>query len=280
MRRLAFALTLPLLFAATLPAHALPPQPASQSWTTSACGENAGNTSNYSIFSIFGSRTRVCELRRITLPANGQVNVRNSDGGIEVYGQQRNTIELEAWVIVTGGSRSEAEATEHKITIRTQGVIQADGPSPFWGPGWYVNYRLYVPENIAAHLHTSNGGIDLHHLNGNIAAETTNGGLTLDHLNGDVHAQTTNGGISATFGGSGWQGSGLDAQTTNGGISVAIPETYSAHLEATNVNGGISIHLPTTHQNSQSHHFEGDLGHGGPTLHFQSVNGGISIRRE
>jgi DUF4097 and DUF4098 domain-containing protein YvlB len=142
-----------------------------------------------------------------------------------------------------------------------------------------VDYRLYVPRNIAAQLSTENGGIYLRQLSGKIKAVTTNGGLSLENLNGEVHADTTNGGISATLDGNGWNGKGLWAETTNGGVHVTLAGNYSAHLDVQNVNGGLSASMPGIRK-VDSHHYEGDLGHGGPTLHFQSVNGGITVRSE
>jgi hypothetical protein len=126
MRRFALVLTLPLLFAATLPARSQSNGFVKQSWTTSSCEGHYDNTRNQS---LFGSHQQFCELRRITLPAKGSVDMRGHNGGIEVIGQQRNTIELEARVIVQGGSHAQAEATAHKVTIHTNGVIHADGPS-------------------------------------------------------------------------------------------------------------------------------------------------------
>ena len=280
MRRFVFAptlLILPLLLAATLPARAQSPQFVKQSWTTSSCEGHYGGTRNYS---LFGSRHQFCELRRITLPASGEVKVRDENGGIEVIGQQRNTIELEARVIVQDSSHAKAEATAQKVTIHTDGEIHATGPSSgIWGgPSWYVNYRLYVPENIAAQLHTENGGINLRQLNGKIDAATTNGGLSLVNLNGEVHAKTTNGGLSVTLGGDGWTGQGLWAQTTNGGVNVPLGSHYSAHLDVQNVNGGISVDLPNITKIAR-HHYAGDLGHGGATLSFRSTNGGVSVSR-
>ena len=276
MRRFTPTLILLLFLAATLAAHAQP-RFVKQSWTTSPCEGHYGNTRNYS---IFGFHHQFCELRRITLPARDEVKVGNQNGGIDVIGQQRNTIELEARVIVQGGSPADAEATARKITIHTNGEIHATGPSSgIWGgPSWYVDYRLYVPQNMAAQLHTENGGIDLRHLNGKIDADTINGGLSLVNLNGDVNARTVNGGLSVMLGGDGWTGNGLWAQTTNGGVDVTLGNHYSAHIDVQNVNGGISVDLPNITKVAR-HHYAGDLGHGGATLSFRSTNGGISVRR-
>ena len=249
-----------------------------QSFTTSPCQGNEGNTNN-SWF--FGHQERVCELRRVTLPlVNGRVQVSGTNGGIEVEGEDRSDIALEARVITQASSREEAEAVGRKIKIVTGETIEAQGPtmSSWIHGGWSVNYKLHVPRHLAARLHTMNGGIGVRNVNGQIDAETTNGGLTLDNLAGDVHAQTVNGGMEITLAGDRWQGSGFSASSTNGGILVKAPDNYSAHLIADTVNGGISVDLPTTGQHATRNHLDTTLGQGGATIHFETVNGGLTIK--
>lgn len=271
MRRIGLLALLPLLLVGSLSAQTSP----HHSWKTYSCNGDFGNTHNDS---FFGRRVQVCQLRRIVLPANGHLNVEGRNGGIEVFGQERNNIALEARVIVKASNRAQAESVERRIKIQTDGVIRANGPSSgFMRPGWYVNYRLFVPQDIAAHLHTENGGIDLHRLHGTLRAQTTNGGLTLDALSGDVYAHTVNGGITVRLRGNSWQGVGLTAQTINGGINVKTSPGYSAHLILQTVNGGISINIPTSPHAIHHNRFDGNLGHGGATIKLRTTNGGISL---
>ena len=249
-----------------------------QSFTTSPCQATDGNTNN-SWF--FGHQERACELRRVTLPlVNGRVQVSGTNGGIEVQGEDRSDIALEARVITQASSREEAEAIGRKIKIVTGETIEAQGPtvSSWIHGGWSVNYKLHVPRHLAAHLHTMNGGIEVMNVDGKIDAETTNGGLTLDNLAGDVHARTVNGGMEITLAGGQWQGSGFSVSSTNGGISVKAPENYSAHLIADTVNGGISVDLPMTGHGATRNHLDTTLGQGGATIQFETVNGGVTIK--
>jgi DUF4097 and DUF4098 domain-containing protein YvlB len=225
----------------------------------------------------------VCELRRATIPVvNGQLSVSGKNGGIEVIGEERQDIALEARVIAQDADRDEAKSLAREVKIVTTGTIHAEGPQT-WGwsrRSWSVNWRLHVPRHVAAELHTVNGGIQVINLVGVIHAETTNGGLTLNDLGGDVHATTVNGGMTIRLDGNQWRGAGLVAKSTNGGVSVKAPDHYSAHLVAETVNGGISVGFPITVQGKIHHHLETNLGQGGPTLHFQTVNGGVSIQRD
>jgi hypothetical protein len=268
MRKFIFGCFIALLFSACLLA---------QTFTTTPCTGDEGSRNN-SWFS--GHQERVCELRSTTIPiTDGQVSLSGENGGIEVIGEERQDTALEARVIVQDESREKAESIEREIKIITTGTIHAEGPH-MWGwshGGWSVNYRLRVPRRVAAQLHTQNGGIQLTNVDGVIHADTTNGGLTLDDLGGDVHASTVNGGLDVKLGGTEWRGNGLFAKSTNGGISVKAPENYSAHLVAQTVNGGISVGFPITIQGKIRNHIDTNIGQGGATLQFETVNGGVSI---
>ena len=272
MRKFVVGCFFTLLFAGSL--HA-------QSFTTTPCKGDDGNTSNNDWFS--GHRDRVCELRSTTLPlVNGQVSVSGKNGGIEVIGEDRQDIALEARVIVQDSSRESAESIMREVKIVTTGTIHAEGPqmSGWSHRNWSVNFRLHVPRHLAAQLHTENGGIDIKNVEGTINADTTNGGLTLDDLAGDVHASTVNGGLDVKLDGDQWRGGGLFARSTNGGVSVKAPDHYSAHLVAETVNGGISVDFPITVQGKIRNHIDTNIGQGGATLQFQTVNGGVSIDRD
>jgi hypothetical protein len=265
MRRI-FASALLFFVAVTL--HA-------QSWSTGSCNGDEGNTRNTW---ILGHSDRVCELRRTVLPlVNGEVSVTGTNGGIEVIGEDRQDIALEARVTAEASSQDEAQALIQQVKIDTNGVIHAEGPQGLSHRSWSVNYRLHVPRHIATNLKTVNGGIALSHLDGTLRAETMNGGLSLSDLAGDVHATTVNGGVSLELSGDRWQGAGLFAQSTNGGISATAPDRYSAHLIAETTNGGISVDFPITVQGDIKNHLDTNLGDGGPTIQMKTVSGGVSI---
>ena len=275
MRSFAPLLTLTLL--ATIPLHA-------QSFTTSHCSGDEGNTHTGN---FFGGKEKVCELRRTTLPlVNGQITVTAKNGGIEVVGEDRQDIALEARVVVQESSSQQAESLLKEIKILTDGSIRAEGPSSsgsffgLFGSSWYVNFRLHVPRHLAAELHSENGGIDISNIDGAISAQTTNGGLSLHDLSGKVRASTVNGGLDVVLTGKQWQGEGLFAKSTNGGVSVKAPDHYSAHLVAATVNGGISVDFPVTVRGSIRNHIDTQIGQGGPTIQVETTNGGVSIDRD
>ena len=277
-----FAPGLSLIQTLTLTMLAIPLH--AQSFTTSACHGDEGNSHTYN---FFGSKEKVCELRRTTLPlTNGQITVSAKNGGIEVVGEDRQDIALEARVVVQQSSAKEAESLFKEIKILTDGSIRAEGPSQsgsffgLFGNSWYVNFRLHVPRHLAAELHSENGGIDISNIDGDIDAHTTNGGLTLHDLGGKVHATTVNGGLDVVLSGKQWQGEGLFAKSTNGGVTVNAPGHYSAHLIAATVNGGISVDFPITVKGSIRNRVDTQIGQGGPTVQVETTNGGVSIDRD
>ncbi|HEX4037838.1 MAG TPA: hypothetical protein VHX37_07250 [Acidobacteriaceae bacterium] len=254
-----------------LNAHAAAIPPQSANWHTGGCDH---------VDTHWGD-ARVCQMRQTTfaLPA-GHMAVRTTNGGIDVIGEDRSDVALEARVTAWAPTQAEANNLLSQIMIDTTDAdVHDSGPRPsFFGhSGYSIDYHLHVPEHIAADLHTMNGGIELTRLVGNLHFETTNGGVNLDQLAGDVEGHTVNGGLNISLAGDRWQGGGLHADTTNGGIDMRIPDHYSAHLESATVNGGISVNFPITIQGEIKNHLNTDLGSGGPTIHVQTVNGGISI---
>jgi DUF4097 and DUF4098 domain-containing protein YvlB len=247
---------------------------AADAWNTGECHDE-GSTHNF-----FGSnQDRVCELRTTKFTPDSHLNVSSMNGGIEVIGEDRNDVAVEARVIAWAGSASDAKDVLRQIVIETSGdSIRDSGPRFHWGnKGYGVNYKLHVPRHLSVDLKSMNGGIDIAHLDSTIAFDTTNGGVDLNDLAGDVHGQTVNGGLSIQLTGDRWHGKGLNAETTNGGVELGIPEGYSAHLETGTVNGGFEFAFPITLQGDIKKHLSMDLGSGGPTIHAETTNGGVNV---
>jgi DUF4097 and DUF4098 domain-containing protein YvlB len=106
-----------------------------------------------------------------------------------------------------------------------------------------------------------------------------NGGVSLKRLGGNVEGKTMNGGLSIELAGNRWDGTRLDARTTNGGVNIAMPENYSAHFESSTVNGHVNLGIPMTVRGELSRSITTDLGAGGPTIHVETMNGGVNIKR-
>jgi DUF4097 and DUF4098 domain-containing protein YvlB len=142
-----------------------------------------------------------------------------------------------------------------------------------------VSYEIEAPRNTDLNLDTTNGGITITSLSGNMDFETTNGGIHLDGVAGNVRGRTTNGGVDVTLTGAKWEGDTLDIRTTNGGVKMRVPEDYSARLETRTTNGGLDIDFPVTVQGRIGHELSTTLGQGGALLRAETTNGGVRVSR-
>ena len=242
-------------------------------WSTGECQDNHHNW----------GQAHVCQMRRTTfaLPG-GRLSVETENGGIQVTGEDRNDVALEARVQAWAPSDADAKDLLNQVVIETaNGEVRDHAPkrSHFSREGYAVNYRLRVPRHLAADLHTVNGGVDLSQIEGAIRFATTNGGVSLSRVEGDVQGHTTNGGLDIALAGDTWHGEGLRAETMNGGVDMRIPSGYSAHLETGTSNGPMSIGFPVTVQGRVTRHLEADLGSGGPTVRAETTNGPLVIER-
>jgi hypothetical protein len=227
----------------------------------------------------WGHQEHACEVRLITIAKPDRLNVSSMNGGIHILGEDRQDVRIEARVEGWANTASEAADILREIQIETAGgTIHDKGPNFHWGhQGYGINYVIHAPRQLSAELKTMNGGISLEHLNGDLKFDTTNGGVDLSDLAGDVQGSTVNGGLDISLSGDRWNGKGLNAETTNGGIALNIPEHYSAHLETGTVNGGIEVNFPITIQGEIKHHLATDIGGGGPTIHAETTNGGVTL---
>lgn len=233
------------------------------------CDDDSGNRNS----------ERYCEVREFTLDARDLIRVDAApNGGIQVEGWSRNEISLRAKVSAWS-RQGDPQEIVNDIELQTGGVLSADGPDNREREGWSVSYRLMVPQGSNLELESTNGGIRIVGVHGDMDFETQNGGITLQDVGGDVKGRTTNGGVSVSLSGNQWQGAGLDLQTTNGGIVFSAPEDFQARLETGTVNGGLETDFPITIQGRfRTRQLTTDLNGGGPPVRLVTTNGGVKIQ--
>jgi DUF4097 and DUF4098 domain-containing protein YvlB len=224
------------------------------------------------------------EVRDFAVPASGATLTVDAspNGGIRVVGESRGDIQAQACVTATAATDEQARALAQRVEVTaTAQRISADGPQNLGRrEGWHVSYRLTVPNRTSLSLRTTNGGISLADVDGDIDFRTVNGGVSLTRVAGKVHGGTTNGGVDVDLEGSTWKGDGLEVETQNGGVEIAIPANYSARLETGTVNGRMNIDFPVTVQGRIGRSIETQLGSGGPLIKVRTSNGGVNIRRK
>jgi len=225
---------------------------------------------------------RHCELREYTVnPRSGALRVdAGPNGSIRVTAGQGAGIRVIARVQAQARSVGEAREIALEVeVVRADGDIRSSGPRLSGrGRSWSVSYDITAPANTSLRLYSTNGGLTVEGIGGELDLRTTNGGIRLGSVSGPVDAEATNGGVSATLEGR-TAANPIELQTTNGGIQLTVPEGFSAQLEASTTNGGIDVDFPITVRGRIGRTISSRLGDGGPLVRLRTTNGSISIRR-
>ena len=253
--------------------------------TTSASAAAQPAQADWCSNNNFGDdRARHSEVRDFSVPASGAtITVDASpNGGIKVQGEARGDVQGQACVSASAETEDQARALAQRVEVMaTADRISATGPQTQGRrENWQVSYRLTVPNRTSLSLRSSNGGIALSDVDGDIEFRTVNGGVSLTRIAGNVRGRTNNGGVDVDLEGSTWNGTGLDVETQNGGVRMSIPSNYSARLETGTVNGRLNIDFPVTVQGRIGRSIEAQLGSGGPLVRVRTSNGGVNIRKK
>jgi len=222
-----------------------------------------------------------CTIEERTLSGRGTIRVdATPNGGVTVIGWDRDEVELRVRISAHARTEGRAEDLAREVRLRISGLeVSAEGPRTSGRESWSVSYELHVPRRSSLWARSTNGGIRVAEVSGQIDLQTRNGGLALRALAGDVRAETTNGGVDVALDGRRWEGQGLDVSTRNGGVRLTVPDDYSAELETGTVNGGLDIDFPVRVSGRISRRISTRLGDGGPLIRVVTTNGGVSIRR-
>ncbi len=225
-------------------------------------------------------RGHYCEVREVTVPAGGRLDVDGGvNGGISIKGSNRNDILVRSKVQAYQDDLADSRRVAAEIRVETAGGrVRATGPTTE-KHGWGVSYEIFVPQRTDLVLRTHNGGISIVGVEGHTQFEAVNGGVSLKELAGSVEGHTTNGGLQVELASDHWDGDRCDVSTTNGGVTIRVPSDYSAHLETGTVNGGVSIDFPVTVHGEISRHLAVDLGAGGNLVRATTTNGGVRVER-
>ena len=224
-----------------------------------------------------------CEVRDFTVTSAGVLAVNaEPNGGIDVQGSSRGDVLVRAKVSAVAETIERAQQIARSVTVSaTASSVSATGPSGLARPEhWQVSYRLSVPTISALSLRTTNGGIAIRDVDGEVEFRTVNGGVKLANMAGDVKGRTSNGGVDVDLDGPSWRGAGLSVETSNGGVHLRIPSQYSAQLETGTVNGGFNIDFPLTVQGRIDREINATLGSGGPPIRVRTHNGGVKVSQK
>lgn len=222
-----------------------------------------------------------CEMREQNVAFAGRLTVDGGiNGGVSIKGWDQGGVLVRTRVEAQAEDEPTARAMVAQVRVDVSaGQVSASGPDQSRGHGWSVSYEVFVPRQGDLNIKTNNGGISITDVRGNIQFEAVNGGVSLRRLAGEVQGQTQNGGVTVELAGARWDGNKIDVRTTNGGVNVSMPDNYSAHLETGTVNGHLNVAFPMTVHGEIGRRLSTDIGAGGPTIHVETTNGGVNIKR-
>lgn len=227
---------------------------------------------------------RHCEIRENFTVQTGTAPLRvnaGPNGSIRVFAWNQGNVKLVAKVQAQAPDLAEAREIAEEIRVEVVGrSVRSSGPRGLSGRrSWSVSFDVYTPAGTDLNLSTTNGGLVVEGVSGQLTLESTNGSIRLSEVSGGIRAETTNGSIVAELAGQRWAGPEMDLETTNGGIRLIVPEGFSADLDASTTNGGIEVDFPVTVQGRISRRISGKIGNGGPPIRLRTTNGGIAIRK-
>ena len=177
-------------------------------------------------------------------------------------------------------------------------IRDCDGPPPFKG-GWWndqpdydfsYEYTLKVPANSNIYLKTVNDGeIGIKNMSGEISAKNVNGGLNIIGAKKLVQANTVNGDIDIEF--ASVPKESIDFKTVNGDFNLNFPSSLASKVYFDTMNGEMysafdySDLSPLVEKSDKGSRFKIssktgiEIGAGGPTLSFKSINGDVYLRK-
>lgn len=243
------------------------------------------------------------------LGAGGEVEVRNTNGGITVEAWDRNEVQVEAIKQVKADSDAKAKEILQKIRIDVQagsGLVRIETRLPKEEGGLFklltgnstnysVTYKIRAPRDVVAGLHSTNGGVRLVGTRGKAVLETTNGGASVERVAGDIRMRSTNGGLNVVEASGNLDGittnGGITAHftevdgdislsTTNGGVTLKVPRDIRASVDVATSNGSIRSELEVEGGQKGRKSLTGDINGGGGSLKIRSTNGGVRIVAE
>lgn len=227
-------------------------------------------------------RARFCEIREQSLASIGRLNIDASpNGGVTVKGWLQGGVLVRARVEATADTQSGAATLASRVTIDgSGGQVRASGPEAANESWWSVSYEIFVPQTTDLTLKTTNGGLNISDVRGQIKFETVNGGVNIKRVAGEVSGGTVNGGIQVELTGTVADWRLMELSTHNGGVTVAMPSYYSARVQAETGMGHIQSDFPLpAGTDARARKMEFAVGGGGPPIHITTGNGGIRLKK-
>jgi hypothetical protein len=221
--------------------------------------------------------------RTYPLTANGEVQLVNANGGLDIEGVEGTTVDVRAERIARAATETAARELLPRIAFKEdvrpdRVAIETERLSGILiGVSVEVHYHVRVPALALVRLRTVNGELVVTSLGGRLVATTTNGGVTGRDLSGGVEARAINGRVTIDMRSLGTDP--IDLRTLNGVLQLTLPRTARANVSATCTNGAIdvsSVGLELMGEQSRRR-VRGRMNGGGTPVELTTTNGAIRV---
>ncbi len=235
--------------------------------------------------------------KTFTVTGRPDLRVNTTDGSITVRAWNRN--EISARVTTHGWQirPSEVRVNDHQGGDRVE--IEVITPKEYVSFGHHsVELELMVPRELRAEIHTHDGRISAHELNGEIRLSTGDGSIEANSIDGSLEAKTGDGSIRAsgrwdhldlrTEDGSVEAGvragskmtSAWSVHTGDGHVTLRLPDNFAADVNAHTGDGKVTVDFPLTISGSVGgSELRGKLNGGGEPLILRTGDGPIRLER-
>jgi hypothetical protein len=221
-----------------------------------------------------------------SLAANGEVQVVNINGTLDVEGVDGTIVDVRAERMARAATETAARQLLPRIVINEdvrpdRVAIETRPPGGILiGVSFEVRYHVRVPRTALIRLRTVNGDVGVSAVGGRLVASTTNGGVTGRELSGGVEARTINGRVTIDVGSLGTDP--IDLRTVNGALQLTLPQSARANLSATCTNGAIDVSgvaLELMGEQSRRR-VRGRINGGGTPVELTTTNGSIRVETQ
>jgi DUF4097 and DUF4098 domain-containing protein YvlB len=218
-----------------------------------------------------------------TLAPGGILEIRNTNGLIEIDPSEGTEVHVTAERIAKAGTDEDARKAADGIEIRESvsgSSITLDAKismSGMFTGSRQVKFHVRAPKGTVLTLSNTNGDINVRNMTGELRLDSTNGRIRGTSLEGTTRAETTNGVIELDYAAIG-EG-GITADTTNGRVVITLPKSVKARINARVTNGAISTeNLSLETSESSKRRLTATLNGGGPEIRVETTNGAVSLR--
>jgi hypothetical protein len=223
-------------------------------------------------------------VRSYALAADGEVQITNGNGTVDVQATDGDTVEVRAERIATASNDAAAAEILPRMTIQediTVGKVALKS-EPLGGivigVTTEVRYHVRAPRKALVRVRAVNGALTVKGFGGRVILNSVNGGVTADELSGGVELRSSNGNAKVAIAAFGKDL--VDIRVTNGGLELTVPATSDANLMASVTNGTIDASAlnfePLGEQTGRR--VRGRLNAGGTPIELVVTNGNIMVK--